>query len=438
MRGWGDSGIRLALLDLLVLTIPAFPLTAIHAQSGSPAGPVPVERLAARRAALVERLGRGVVVIRAAKQRSIERDYPQDSDYRESSNFFYLTGIEVPDAALVLVARDSAPPRAILYLPARDSAAERWSGPTLQPGAESTALTGIRDVRTAARAEQQIAALGVPVSPDELDAAIAALRQVKDADEVARLRRAIGITADAIKGAMAAAAPGTWEYELESFIEAAFRRKGAERLAFPSIVASGPNGTILHYDKNRRRIEAGELVIVDVGAEFGYYSADVTRTVPVSGRFTARQRKLYDLVLATQQAAIDSVRPGTDLATLNRIARGYMRDHSGTLCGELSCDRFWPHGLSHWLGMDVHDVGSFARPLVPGMVLTVEAGIYLPDDSLGIRLEDDVLVTAAGHEILSVAAPRAADDVERAMAPWRQSFKNGGGKEFLDDEGRNP
>jgi Xaa-Pro aminopeptidase len=153
-----------------------------------------------------------------------------------------------------------------------------------------------------------------------------------------------------------------------------------------------------------------------VGAEFGYYTADLTRTLPVSGRFTPRQRALYELVLGAQQAAIDSVRPGTDLGALTRIARAYLRERSGSLCGGFGCERYFMHGLSHWLGMDVHDAGSYSRPLEPGMVLTVEPGIYLPEERLGIRIEDVVLVTRTGGELLSGALPRAADAVERAMA----------------------
>jgi Xaa-Pro aminopeptidase len=160
----------------------------------------------------------------------------------------------------------------------------------------------------------------------------------------------------------------------------------------------------------------GDLVVIDVGAEYGYYSADLTRTLPVSGRFTPRQRELYDLVLGAQRAAIDSIRPGTDLGTLNRIARGHMRASSGTLCGGSGCERYFIHGLSHWLGMDVHDPGAYSRPLEPGMVLTVEPGIYIPAERLGIRIEDVVLVTRGGAEVLSRELPSAAESVERAMA----------------------
>ena len=441
-------------VTLACCLLPSFALpTASAAQAGSPAGPVPVERLTARRAALIDRMGTGVAVLRSGNLRSLERDYPQDSDYREDSDFFYLTGLEAPGGWLVLVGRESAPDSVILYLPEREPGPVQWSGPALGPGPESRRVSGIGDVRPASEAESQIertvlgktsaARAGAlyfkrgtrqavspfirrlafgggtgksPVPIRDLEAELAALRQIKDEDEIRRLRRAIAITGDAIRETMREARPGMYEYELEGRVEYEFRRRGAERLAFPSIVGSGPNGTILHYDENRRQTRPGELVVMDVGAEHGYYSADVTRTIPISGRFDRRQRELYELVLGTQQAAIDAVRPGTDLATLNRLARDYMRRHSGRLCGESGCERYFIHGLSHWLGMDVHDVGAYSRRLEPGMVFTIEPGIYIPAESIGIRIEDDILVTPGGAEVLSSGVPRRVEEVEQAMA----------------------
>jgi Xaa-Pro aminopeptidase len=424
----------------------------LEAQAGSPAGPVPVERLSARRAALIDRLGTGVAVVRSGNLRSLERDYPQDSDYREDSDFFYLTGLEAPGGWLVLVARKNAPDSVILYLAEREPGSELWSGPALGPGPEARRLSGIEDVRPASEAESQIErtvlgktsaaragalffkrgtrqaaspfirglAFGAsgkdPVANRDLETELGALRQIKDEDEIRRLRRAIGITGEALRETMREARPGMYEYELEGRVEYGFRQRGAERLGFPSIVGSGPNGTTLHYDENRRQTRPGELVVMDVGAEHGYYSADVTRTIPISGRFNRRQRELYELVLGAQQAAIDSVRPGSDLATLNRLARDYMRQHSGKLCGESGCERYFIHGLSHWLGMDVHDVGAYSRRLEPGMVFTIEPGIYIPAESIGIRIEDDILVTPGGAEVLSSGVPRTVEEVEQAMA----------------------
>jgi Xaa-Pro aminopeptidase len=243
------------------------------------------------------------------------------------------------------------------------------------------------------------------------------MRAVKDADEIARLRRAVDISVAGHIAAMRAARPGMYEYELEAALEAGFRRNGADRLGYPSIVGSGPNTTTLHYDVNRRRTENGDLVVIDAAAEWGQYTADVTRTFPVNGKFTPRQKAIYDLVLAAQQAAFDAVRPGITLRELDGIARRYMHDHSGTLCGERTCDdrEYFNHGLGHPIGMDVHDVG-ISRPLEPGMVITLEPGIYLQAEKLGVRIEDDVLVTAKGGEWLSAGAPRTTDGIERVMA----------------------
>ncbi len=416
--------------------------SSLAAQVESPAGPVPPELLQARRARLLERIGAGVAIVRAAEPRSIEGDYPQDSDYRESNDFFYLTGLEAPGGSLVLHARAAGPDSVVLYLPARDAAAEVWTGPRLGPGAEAQRITGVQDVRAADAFARDVEAwLGAGAGPLFVDVPmarqqacagdptrapacaptlahldvpagtriasvsehIAALRLIKDADELQRLREAIRITGAAHAAAAAMMEPGDWEYEVEAVIEYTFRRMGAERVGFPSIVGSGPYSTILHYDRSRRRTEAGDLIVVDIGAEYGYYSADITRTYPVSGRFTDRQRAVYELVLATQQAAIDAVRPGITVGELTRIAR-------------VTCDAYFIHGLSHWLGMDVHDVGSYAEPLAPGMVLTIEPGIYIPDESLGIRIEDDVLVTADGHEVLSAHVAREPEAIERLMA----------------------
>ncbi len=162
-------------------------------------------------------------------------------------------------------------------------------------------------------------------------------------------------------------------------------------------------------------METGDLVVMDIGAEYSYYTADVTRTVPVSGIFTTRQRAIYDLVLGSQQAGIDAVRPGATMHEVDRASREYMRDHSGDLCGERTCDTYFVHGIGHWLGMDVHDVGNYETPFAPGMVLTVEPGIYIAEENLGVRIEDDVLVTETGSRLMSASAPRDADEIEALM-----------------------
>ena len=428
-------------------------VSSASGQLGSPAGPVPVDRLVARRTALLEKLHNGIAILRSTDERDIETDYAQDSDFRQDNDFFYLTGLESPESWLVLVAHDSAPDQVILYIPPRDSMQERWTGPKMGPGPEATEVTGIGDVRSSKDAVREIRdllassatgpakltffflrhggekdslffrELGIArdstflahLDRKNLRGPLGVLRQVKDADELRRLRRAIDITTEAEREVMKQARPGWWEYEIEALIEYTFHRRGAERVGFPSIVGTGINSTTLHYDKSRAQTQPGDVVVLDIGAEFGYYTADVTRTIPISGRFSPRQRAIYELVLGTQQAAMDSVRPGMTVMRLQQIARNYMKEHSGDLCGTASCDRYFIHGLSHWLGMDVHDVGDYSLPLAPGMVLTVEPGIYIPAERIGFRIEDDVLVTAQGHENLSAGALRTADEIERLM-----------------------
>jgi len=402
--------------------------------------PVDTASVAARRRALLARIGRGVVLVPAAHERELERDYVQDNDFRQSNTFFYLTELETQDAWLLLIAGGGAP-ETVLFLPPRNPFQERWTGLRLGPDSTAARLTGIARVLPTDSLDPVLTALlarvrgplYVPLDQatrDEprlrdlvfvgrdvrnLRPVVDSLRLVKDADEIARMRKAIDISGLGHVAAMQAARPGAWEYEIEAALEAEFRRNGADRLGYPSIVGSGPNSTTLHYDVNRRQTRDGDLIVVDAGAEWGQYTADVTRTFPVNGKFTPRQKAIYDLVLATQQAAFDSTRPGATIAQLNRIARDYMRAHSGTLCGAQTCDAYFIHGLSHWLGMDVHDVGDYSTPLKPGMVFTIEPGIYLAPEGLGVRIEDDVLVTVTGAEWLSAKAPKTTAEIERLM-----------------------
>ena len=402
--------------------------------------PVDTAAVALRRRALAAHIGRGVALIPAAHERDLERDYVQDNDFRQTNTFFYLTELETQDAWLLIVAGGEAA-TTVLFLPPRTPSQERWTGLRLGPDSTAARLSGIGRVLPTDSLDRMLAALFRASGPiyapldvttrDEprlkelvfsgrdvrnLRPLVDSMRLLKDADEIARMRKAIDISAAGHIAAMQAARPGVWEYELEAALEAAFRRNGADRLGYPSIVGSGPNSTTLHYDVNRRQTRDGDLVVVDAGAEWGQYTADVTRTFPVNGKFTPRQRAIYDLVLATQQTAFDSTRPGATVAQLNRIAREYLRAHSGTLCGAQSCDGYFIHGLGHWLGMDVHDVGDYGTPLKPGMVLTLEPGIYLPAESLGVRIEDNVLVTATGAEWLSAKAPKTTVEIERLMS----------------------
>ncbi|MGH7605915.1 MAG: aminopeptidase P N-terminal domain-containing protein, partial [Gemmatimonadales bacterium] len=408
--------------------------------------PVDTATTAARRRAVLGRIGHAVILIPAAHGRDLETEYLQDNDFRQDNTFFYFTGLETQDAWLLWSARTPDTLETVLFLPPRNPATERWTRRRLGPDTVATRLSGIAivlptDSLVARLARARAGGAGplyIPLHPATRDDAriaglvfsghddvrnllpiVDAMRAVKDADEIARLRRAVNISVAGHLAAMRAARPGMYEYELEAALEREFRRHGADRLGYPSIVGSGPNGTTLHYDVNRRRTEDGDLVVIDAAAEWGQYTADVTRTFPVNGRFTPRQKAIYDLVLATQQAAVDSIRPGVTLRQLDAIARRYMREHSGALCGAETCDVYFIHGLGHPIGMDVHDVG-IGRPFEPGTVLAIEPGIYLPAEGLGVRIEDDVLVTARGAEWLSAGAPRTTEAIERLMRQDRR------------------
>jgi Xaa-Pro aminopeptidase len=390
----------------------------------------------------------------------MDRDYPQDSDFRQDNDFFYLTGVEAPDGWLVLNA--SGPNEAVLYLPEVSPSAERWTGSRVGPGPDASRISGVADVRSAEALQDDLSewfggavdavdavasptvvlvSLGDPAHDAGLDSVLpptvvqrlelapvlARLRLVKDRNELRRLRRAVEITMEAHREVWRLGEPGVHEYELEAALEFVFRVHGAERVGFPSIVGSGPNSVVLHYDKNRRALEDGDLVVVDIGAEYGYYTADLTRTFPASGRFTRRQRDLYNLVLGARDAALAVLQPGVTLRDLQQAAREHFQENSGDLCGEGSCLRHFVHGLAHWLGMDVHDVGDYSTPLRPGMVFTIEPGLYLAEEGLGIRIEDDVLVTEDGYEVLSEALPRSPDEIEAAMAEAPRWVRGGPG-----------
>jgi len=447
------------------LTLAAVPLAAQQTYIDQLPGagrPIDTTATAGRRTRLMDRLGDAVVLIPANHERSLEPygDHAQDTDFRQHNNFFYLSQLESQDAWILLNASASGPDEAILLLPPRNPAQERWTGVRLGPDSLAVRLTGFATVLPLTKLDSVVAAARarnvpfyVPLDPTtryealitrlRADTAnglvvrnvrpmIEEMRLIKDAGEIAALRRAARISAEAHADMIRASRPGMYEYEIEAVVEAGFRSRGADRYGYPSIVGSGFNATTLHYDVNRKQTVAGELVVVDAAAEYAQYTADVTRTFPISGRFTPRQRAIYDLVYGAQQAAMDSTRPGVTIQRLSQIAGAYLRANSGNLCPvaagttarDSTCARYMIHGLSHWIGMDVHDVGPYNRPLEPGMVFTIEPGIYIPAESLGVRIEDDILVTDTGYENLSAAAPRTAADVERLMQSRQRASTN--------------
>lgn len=364
----------------------------------------PLAEFKDRRARLAAQISGKALFIEAAPESELVKYYPDP-------NFYYLTGFDEPRAALLIDATRS-PHEEFLFLPARDMREERWTGAKLGPGPEAARATGFAHVDELSTAASKVRAFrdsGVTVlsaKDRETLSGIAALRQVKSASEIALLEKAINITMQGLRSAAKTIAPGVMEYEVEAALEYEFRRLGAERPGFPSIVGSGPYSTILHYDKSARRMEAGDLVVVDVGAEYSGYTADVTRTFPVSGKFSPRQREIYQIVLDAQKAAMKAVKPGARIGDVHAAAvnvilsKGYRQ--------------YFNHGTSHHMGLQVHDVGDINRPLEVGMVITVEPGIYLPDESLGVRIEDDVVVTAEGARHLS-PLPREVDEIEALM-----------------------
>jgi Xaa-Pro aminopeptidase len=466
-----------------------------------------------RRQQLAESPGDGLVIIPGAP--AVVRNQDGYGSFRQRSDFFFLTGFDEPDAVAVLKP-SGAQERFVLFVRPRDRDMEIWNGhragtegaikiygadaahpigqleqklreyaidcPTIYYALGNAAydpkiidlLTGLRPVKSRGQT--------VPVRLEDPSPLIHELRLRRSSTELARQRRACEIASEAHLEAMRYARPGLYEYEVQAALEFVFRRHGSPRNAYPSIVASGPNACILHYTENSRRLEDGDLLLIDAGCEYGYYAADVTRTFPVNGRFTAAQRAMYELVLKAQLAAIDAAQPGNRYEAMHDAARRVLTEGLVAL-GLLPRSveeslamhherEFYMHSTGHWLGMDVHDVGDYrvdrqSRVLEPGTVLTVEPGLYFDpakteatfalreydDDAIrerrdrlgmavasqlereeqerapkithpippefrgiGIRIEDDVLITARGNEVLTSRAPKTIEEVEWACA----------------------
>lgn len=389
-------------------------------------------RLAARRRRLLAAMGPNRLLVLAAAERPAEDYLPETPD----PNFFYLAGFGTGSAVIVL-ATDGAgePTRHDLFLEHRNPQRELWEGPRAsvegfaaqarhwrairgleELAAELTALAKGREVAVCGLEQAGLAELGLALDeePDRAEPLVNRLRVVKDEVELALIQRAVDITVAAHLESMRSLRPGQFEYEHQATLEYVFKRHGAERPAFNSICGSGPNSCVLHYSASRRLMRPGELIVVDIGAAFGGYAADLTRTLPVSGRFTKRQRELYDIVLEAWRAGVKAVKPGATLREVHKAARAVF-ERKGVA-------KFFPHGTSHWLGIEVHDVPwiNGATKFEPGMVLTVEPGLYVEQEAIGIRIEDDVVVTERGCRVLSDELPRTAPELEAIM-------KRGGG-----------
>ncbi len=426
----------------------------------------------ARRQQLAERMGSGIAVVATAPERV--RNSDNHYAYRSDSYFHYLTGFGEPESVLVMIVdAPGSSSRSILFCRDKDQTKEIWDGFRWGPEAAretfgfdeahsttefdtkfaellanqpilhhslghdaawdariAAALNAVRaQVRTGKRA---------PAEMRDIRATIDEMRLLKDAAELTIMRRAASISGAAHCRAMRAAAPGRHEYELDAELLHEFRRHGSQAPAYTSIVAGGANACVLHYSDNNQPLRDGELVLIDAGCELDGYASDITRTFPVNGRFVGAQADVYTLVLAAQHAAIAAIVPGATFAAphdaaVRVLAQGMvdLKLLEGTVDAIIETEsykRFYMHRTGHWLGMDVHDVGMVKsgeqwRTLEPGMVITVEPGCYIrPGDdvppafwNIGVRIEDDVVITATGSEVISDAAPKAIADIEALM-----------------------
>jgi Xaa-Pro aminopeptidase len=447
---------RALIFATLALIAAALALPGIAADNDKIAN-IPKSEYRARRQKLLDQIKDGIVVMTGAR----EEDLGEVGRFRQHNDFMYLTGVQTPAAYLIFVPAGVIPGKArheTVFIPPRDIKHEQWTGVQLGPGQDSERLFGLEEVAPSTAFKDRLNQLlphpstegkplpkiytVVPTGPGsdisresrfvemlrqsypkneivDVSKITAELRKVKSASEIELLQKAVDVTIEGHREIVRAIKPGAYEYEAQAALEAVWTRLGSERPGYPSIVGAGINGTTLHYNENRKRIEAGELVVVDAAAEYGYYTADITRTFPASGKFTPRQREIYQLVLDAQRAAEKAFTPGkSSISDLQRVARDVMksstlRDKQGN-----TLERYFIHGLGHFIGMDVHDVGIYSV-LPAGSVITIEPGIYLPEEGFGVRIEDDYLVTDRGLVKMSAKLPSDPDEIERMMARSR-------------------
>lgn len=425
-----------------------------------------------RRQALLAQMQPGsAALIFAAPEaiRSADTEYP----YRQNSDFWYFTGFNEPEAVLVLVKSDETHNHSVLFNRVRDLTAEIWFGRRLGQEAAPQAL-GVDRALAFSEINQQLYQLlngldaiyfaqgeyawadeivfraldklrkgsrqnlTAPASVVDWRPLVHEMRLFKSPEEIAILRRAGEISALAHRRAMERCRPGMMEFQLEGEIHHEFTRHGARYPSYNTIVAGGVNGCILHYTENEAALNDGDLVLIDAGCEYKGYAGDISRTFPVNGKFTPAQREIYDIVLASLEHALARYRPGTTIAEVTSevvriminglVKLGLLKGDVDQLFAENAHRKFFMHGLSHWLGLDVHDVGEYgldrSRVLEPGMVLTVEPGLYIAHDAdvpaeyrgIGIRIEDDIVITADGNENLTASVVKHADDIEALMA----------------------
>lgn len=395
-----------------------------------PAQTIPLSEYRTRRAELRKDLDGTVVLF----GKTVGSD--EVFGFVQESNFYYLTGWTQPNAVLLIDKNDE-----ILFLPHHNVRAEVFTGrKTAAEDPDASKVTGFdrvlpiekleSELERAVQSSEKVYALRNQTETEKLRSFLA-FREISDAGplmaklrikkseaEIAAIQHATDVSIAAHRAAWKRMRSGLFEYQIAATMSDVFFEDGCERYAYSPIIGSGPNSTVLHYSSNRRRMDNGELVVMDAAAECGYYASDITRTVPVGGKFTPRQREIYEIVLGAQKAAIAAMKPGARMwgeeGSITRIARDYINSHGKDLHGE-PLGKYFTHGLGHPVGIDVHDPMTNGK-LEPGMVITVEPGIYIPEENIGVRIEDVVLVTSDGAKVLSAALPKEPDEVEKALA----------------------
>lgn len=418
---------------------------------------------AARRAKLASQVD-GPVILWGFNGRE---ESSQTYIFEQEDNFYYLTGHNEEGAGLIILPEPKAGarapawdgPREILFLPPKNPMKEKWNGARMSPtDVDIQPRTGFPSVKPfpEMRAEVERLAKVYPVfvtilpyekenggfphekavvdwiklaAPraklEDVRAKINGLREIKSPGEIAFLTTAVDLSVDGQLAAMRMMRPGLYEYQIAAKMVEVHAMGGSETEGYAPIVGAGLHSTVLHYDKLSRKIQDGDIVVLDVAAQFSGYSADITRTLPANGRFTPRQREIYEIVLGAQNAALAAIKPGMDYCergsrSVYKISYDYINSHGRDLHGN-SLGRYYIHGLGHSIGLDVHDPGDFCQPLEPGMVVTVEPGVYIPEENLGVRIEDDILITENGYKFLSQRLPRDPDEIEKIMAEADQN-----------------
>jgi len=412
-----------------------------------------IETLASRRSAILNTMEMGSIAV-VLSGNLVPRTADQFHEFAIWRNFFYLTNIDRYNMALVLVKSDVGS-RAYLFIDEVTELEEKWEGFRMKKP-EASALTGIKEADIFSMKDLTKTLGGWIVNeniehayfdleritynhPDSeqvlfskelvskypylkinnLFRTLANLRQIKSTEEVAHMRRAIAHTRTGIEAMMKASKPGMFEYEIEAYYDFEAKRAGVHEKGFGTIAASGFNATVLHYRDNNTQTKDGDLILFDLGCAWNHYSADITRTFPVNGKFTTRQKEVYEAVLDVEKTVIESIKSGVKMSELNKIARDMLtvKCRELGLIGDNDEDvlKYYYHSIGHPLGLDVHDVGGREFVLEAGMIITIEPGLYIAEESIGIRIEDDILVTEDGYENLSADIIKEVADIEGFM-----------------------